>query len=99
MLTAASNRHAVVRVLWAHMQEQEYQVLSDLPDAVEGLGPEHGLTPTMHHRWDQAKLSNTEVSSDAVAQTLVFWRDAVSPYSLVQFEYLADLGASKVCLL
>lgn len=90
--------HVSVRVLCA-VQEQEYQVLSDLPGALEGLGPEYGLTPSMQQHWDQAKLSNKEFDPDAVAQTLVFWRDATSPYSLVQFEDLADLDAPEVCLL
>ena len=81
------------------LQEQEYQVLSDLPGAMEGLGPEHGLSLSMQQHWEQCRLSNATVAPDIVADTLLFWRDAMSPYSLVHFEDLADLGAPQVGLL
>ena len=73
--------------------------MSDLPGAVEGLGPEHGLSLSMQQHWEQCRLSSATVSPDIVADTLLLWRDAMSPYSLVHFKDLADLGAPQVGLL
>lgn len=78
------------------VQEQEYQVLSDLPGALEGLGREHALSLSMRQHWEQCRLSNAYVPPQVVADTLVFWRDAMSPYSLVRFGDLAERGAPKV---
>lgn len=50
----------------------------------------------MQQHWQQCRLSDAKVAPDVVADTLVFWRDAMSVYSLVQFKDLADLGASQV---
>lgn len=78
------------------VQEQEYQVLSDLPGAVEGLGQEHALTPSMRQQWEQCRLSSACVAPDVVDDSLIFWRDAMSPYSLVRFGDLAGRGAPQV---
>ncbi len=78
------------------VQEQEYRVLSDLPGAVEGLGHEHALSPSMRQHWEQCRLSNSCVGPNVVEDTLVFWRDATSPYSLVRFGDLAERGAPQV---
>ena len=74
------------------VQGQEYQVLSDVPGAMEGLGDEHSLSRGMRQHWQQCRLSNASVEPDVVADTLIFWRDEMSPYSLVQFKDLADLA-------
>ena len=72
-------------------------MLSGLPGAVQGLGQEHGLTPSMQQHWEEAKLSRAAAQPNAVAQALVLWRSASSPYSLVRFQDLAILEESEVC--
>lgn len=50
----------------------------------------------MQQHWQQCRLSHAKVAPDVVADTLVFWRDGMSMYSLLQFKDLADLGAPQV---
>ena len=53
----------------------------------------------MQQHWQQCRLSDAKVAPGVVADTLVFWRDAMSVYSLVQFKDLAELGAPQVGVL
>lgn len=50
----------------------------------------------MQQHWQQCRLRDAKVAPDVVADSLVFWRDAMSVYSLVQFKDLAEMGASQV---
>ena len=56
------------------LQEQEYQVLSEVPNAVAGLGSEHAVTPKMRQEWQSVKLSNAQVSPELLAASLVYWK-------------------------
>ncbi|KAL3141258.1 hypothetical protein ABBQ38_003596 [Trebouxia sp. C0009 RCD-2024] len=82
----------------AALDEQEYQVLSDLPGALEGLCEEHALSPSIRQQWEQCRLSSACVAPHVVDDSLIFWRDAMSPYSLVRFGDLAERGAPQALL-
>lgn len=71
-------------------------MLSDLPGALEGLCEEHALSPSIRQQWEQCRLSSACVAPHVVDDSLIFWRDAMSPYSLVRFGDLAERGAPQV---
>lgn len=79
----------------AALDEKEYQVLSDVPGAVEGLGTHHDITAQPQQNSNSAKLSNTKVGDEAMLASLVYWRDLDSPYQLMRFGDMEDFGVSE----
>ena len=78
------------------LQEQEYQVLSDIPGAVEGLGGEHVTTSTMRQEWQRVKLSNAQVSPELLAASLVYWKKPSRPAQVVCFGDVEEGDMPKV---
>ena len=82
---------------WYVAQEKEYQVLSDLPNAAEGLGTHRDITAEPQNS-DSAKLSNAKVGDEAMSASLVYWRDLDSPYQLMRFSDMEASGVPEVCV-
>ncbi|DBA69539.1 TPA: hypothetical protein ACH3X2_012738 [Trebouxia sp. C0005] len=79
----------------AALDDKEYQVLSDVPDTAEGSGNHHDINAKPQESSDEDKLSEAMVGDEVVSASLVFWRDLDSPYQLMRFGDMEDLGVPE----
>ena len=73
-------------------------MLSDVPDTAEGSGNHHDINAKPQESSDEDKLSEAMVGDEVVSASLVFWRDLDSPYQLMRFGDMEDLGVPEVCV-
>ena len=70
-------------------------MLSDVPNAAEGLGTHRDITAEPQNS-GSAKLSNAKVGDEAMSASLVYWRNLDSPYQLMRFGDMEDFGVPEV---